>query len=329
VDEKRNMIVIKDTPDAIRMAERLVAAQDLADPEVVLEVEVLQVNTTRLLELGVRWPEQVLFQDPSTVPQPGLPGTVTAATSLQRASGGLTAFVATPALLLRLNQEVGATKLLANPRIRVKNREKARIQIGDRVPVITTTLVTGGFSTESVSYLDVGLLLEVEPTISLDDEVSMKVGLEVSNIVREVRTESGSLVYQIGTRNASTLLRLGNGETQVLAGLISDEDRQTASGVPGLTDLPVLNRLFSVTSDQTERTEIVLLITPHLVRTLARPDNRVIEFSAGTQGPAGQVRTAPTPRQQSPVAKPPTSKPAEKPAAPPTTFRPGMQPPSR
>src|SRR6185312_13964719 len=94
-----------------------------------------------------------------------------------------------PLFLLALKQQDGITNVLANPRIRVKNKEKAKIHIGDRVPVITTTAAaTGGFVSESVTYLDIGLKLEVEPLISLDDEVGIKVGLEVSNIVREVKS---------------------------------------------------------------------------------------------------------------------------------------------
>ena len=194
-----------------------------------------------------------------------------------------------PLFLLSLRQQDDSTNVLANPRIRVKNKEKAKIHIGDRVPVITTTAAaTGGFVSESVSYLDVGLKLEVEPLIHLEDEVGIKVALEVSNIAREIRTVgSNTLTYQIGTRNANTHLRLRDGETQILAGLINDQDRRTANRVPGLGDMPVLGRLFSHTSDTVGRTEVVLLITPRLVRTLARPDARSIEFSAGTESSTG------------------------------------------
>jgi general secretion pathway protein D len=314
IDEKLNLLVIKDTPDAVRLAERLIAAQDLGEPEVVLELEVLEVSRSRLLELGVRFPEQILFQDPATVPAPGAAGTATALTSLQRLSGGLTAFVATPVLVLRLQQEDGTTNVLANPRIRVKNREKARVHIGDRVPVITTTAAaTGGFVSENVSYLDVGLKLEVEPLIHLEDEVSIKVGLEVSNIVKEVRgVNTGTLAYQIGTRNANTTLRLRDGETQILAGLITDEDRRTASRVPGLGDLPIVGRLFSVTKDTAAKTELVLLITPRIVRTLTRPDARSIEFAAGTEAATG---VAPVPVPSPPFVRPVTPPPPPKPAA--------------
>jgi general secretion pathway protein D len=139
-----------------------------------------------------------------------------------------------------------------------------------------------------VSYLDVGLKLEVEPLVYLEDEVGIKVGLEVSNIAREVRsTTSSTLTYQIGTRNATTTLRLRDGETQILAGLINDEDRRTASRVPGLGELPVLGRLFSSTSDSVAKTEIMLLITPRLLRTVARPGASALEFAAGTEASTG------------------------------------------
>jgi len=206
----------------------------------------------------------------------------------------------------------------------VKNKEKARIHIGDRVPVITTTAAaTGGFVSESVNYLDVGLKLEVEPLIHLEDEVGIKVGLEVSNIAREIRSVgTNTLTYQIGTRNAATVLRLRDGETQILAGLISDEERKSASRVPGLGDLPIIGRLFSQTRDNIVKTEIVLLITPRVVRTLARPEVRAVEFSAGTEasGGAGAFGSSVPPPAQVPSQPQPQPSP-EKPAA-----APGGQP---
>ena len=309
IDEKVNLLVIKDTPDAVRLAERLIAAQDLAEPEVMLQVEVLEMSTTRLLELGIKFPDSVAW---SLVGAAGIPGVVSLPEWLNRGSELVQLRFTDPLFLVSFLQQDGSTNLLANPRIRVKNKEKARIHIGDRVPVITTTAAaTGGFVSESVSYLDVGLKLEVEPIIYLEDEVGIRVGLEVSNIAREIRTVgSNTLTYQIGTRNATTMLRLRDGETQILAGLINDQDRSTASRVPGLGDLPVLGRLFSHTRDEAVKTEIVLLITPRLVRTLARPDARSLEFAAGTEvstgSPAGAVPLVlpPQPQPQAP-AKPP------------------------
>jgi general secretion pathway protein D len=204
-----------------------------------------------------------------------------------RASGPLVGFVATPAVVLNLRQQNGYANVLANPRIRVKNREKAKVHIGDRVPVITTTSTANVGVSASVNYLDVGLKLEVEPTIHLEGDVAIKVGLEVSNIVREVPTTGGGLAYQVGTRNAATVLRLHDGETQVLAGLIQDEERRTANGLPGVSDLPVIGRLFSSNLDTRGKTEIVLLITPRVVRNLSRSENVKAEFYSGTESSIG------------------------------------------
>ena len=175
----------------------------------------------------------------------------------------------------------------------MKNREKAKIHIGDKVPVITSNTTSTGVISESVSYLDVGLKLDVEPSVLMRDDVQIKVGLEVSNIVREIRSNSGTLTYQIGTRNTGTTLRLKDGETQVLAGLISDEDRSTASRVPGLGDLPLLGRLFSSQRDERSKTEIVLLITPRVLRSDATRQPALTEFRGGTENSIGGGLAAP------------------------------------
>ncbi|MDH4323279.1 MAG: hypothetical protein OEW90_03985 [Betaproteobacteria bacterium] len=338
IDEKIGLLVIKDTPAAIRLAERLIAAQDLAEPEVVLEVEVLEIGRDFLRELGIQYPDSLAM---GLVGAAGVPGTVGLPEWLNRNSSLVQLTFSDPLFLFSLRQTDGAAVVLANPRIRVKNREKARIHIGDRVPVITTTAAaTGGFVSESVQYLDVGLKLEVEPLISLDDEVGIKVGLEVSSIVREVRSTGsgggGSLTYQIGTRNAATNLRLRDNETQVLAGLISDEDRRSASRVPGLGDLPVAGRLFSSTRDTSNRKEIVLLITPRLVRTLARPAGGALEFAAGTEASSGARPGAAPIVVAPPQAQPlepiePVAEPAAKPAPQPAPLVPfgGVKPPAQ
>ena len=141
----------------------------------------------------------------------------------------------------------------------------------------------------NVQYVDVGLKLDVEPTIYLDGDVAIKVNLEVSNIVSTV-TAGDTVAYQIGTRNASTLLRLKDGETQILAGLISDLDRRTSTHIPGLGDLPLVGRLFGSRKDDAEKSEIVLSITPRIIRAQPRPGSEDTEFWFGTES---SLRSAP------------------------------------
>lgn len=231
-DARTNTLVMRDTPDAITVAEKVIAANDLPDPEVMLEVEVLEVSADRLSNIGVRWPDGFGFATP--------PGAKTYGDLKNLTRNDLLV----PGLAVNLNlllQDTD-TNILASPRIRTRNKDKAKILVGDKVPVITnlltpqqagqTSVITG-----SVTYVDVGIKLEVEPQVYVDGDVGIKINLEVSNISKTVETASG-IAYQIGTRSAQTSLRLQDGETQVLAGLISDQDRSTASKVPGLGQLP-------------------------------------------------------------------------------------------
>jgi general secretion pathway protein D len=297
VDEKLNLLIVRDNAEAIRLAERLVALQDVAEPEVMLEVEILEVKRTRLMELGVAWPTNVTFGP--LISSGGTVLTVNDLNHLNQRSIGVSALNVTA----KVNKTDGDSNLLANPRIRVRNKEKAKILIGDKVPVITTTISpgTGGFASESVSYVDVGLTLNAEPTIYLNNEVAIRVALEVSNLVSQVETKSGTKAYQIGTRQATTMLQLKDGENQVLAGLINNEDRSNGSKVPLFGDVPILGRLFGSTTDDKQKTEIVLSITPHLIRNVQRPEAAAAEFSAGTEG---NFRRRPDPAVRTPVALP-------------------------
>lgn len=299
IDEKLNLLVVKDTPEGIRLAERLIESLDLALPEVMLEVEVLEVSRTRLLNLGLDFPDQIGYG----LLQPTVDSSVTTTTGTTvtkslggqlmpgnislRNRSGLTSYVTNPGVLLNLKKQDGDSKLLANPRIRVINREKAKIHIGDKLPVFTTTATANVGVAASVNYLDVGLKLEVEPRVYLDEDVEMKVALEVSSIVKEITGPSNSIAYQVGTRSANTVLRLRDGETQVIAGLINDEERMSASRLPGIGDIPLLGRLFSSQTDSKNKTEIVLLITPRVLRNVARPQVAAPAVASGTDNAVG------------------------------------------
>lgn len=357
-DEKLNSLTVRDTPGAVRLIEHLIAAHDLAEPEVMLEVEVLEVGRSNLSQLGFEPPGQFTLLNivPSPTQTVAANGTVVTnvnpvTTTTQLTVANLRHFnssqIGIPNPQIDTHAELGDTNLLANPRIRVKNREKAHILIGDKVPVITTTSTANVGISESVSYLEVGLKLDVEPSVHLDSEVGIKIALEVSNIVKEVTTKSGSLTYQLGTRTATTELRLRDGETEALAGLINDQERHSAVGFPGLIDLPIVSRLFSSVNNQHEKTEIVLLITPHIVRNLMYPEDTDLVYPAGTEsaidslplqlrpsssisgpppggvGAAGRAVTAPPPAAPEPEPEPPPEGPAPV-NAPPTPSAPGV-----
>jgi len=278
VDDHSNMLALRDSLENIQLAERLIALFDNPEPEVLLEAEVLEVSADRLTELGVSLPTQVTLT----------PLTLAGGTNLTLDSFPLhrgNIGVGIPAATINAKRTIGDVNTLANPKIRTRSGEKAKVLIGDKIPIITTTTTPGvaGFVSETVSYQDVGIKLEVEPKVYPDDDVAIRLNLEVSALGTQTKTASGTIAYQISTRNASALLRLRDGETQLLAGLISSDERASTAGLPGLADVPLLGRLFSDQTNSHSKTELVLSITPHIVRGQPHLDAAESEAWVGTE----------------------------------------------
>ncbi len=274
MDEKLNTLVIRDTMDRIKVAEKLIASQDLNEPEVMLEVEVMEINRRNLENLGIQYPSQIgvgvqgnaAGSTSGTQPQAGK----LTLTELRNFNGNLGVFsISDPAIVLNLLHQDTDTNLLASPKIRVKNRDRAKIHVGDKIPVLTSVASAQGFVSQNVNYIEVGIKLDVEPVIQMQDQVSIKVGMEVSNITDQVTTSSGVLAYTIGSRNANTTLQLRNNETQILAGLFRDDEQKTSRKVPGLGNLPLIGKLFSSNNEDKRKNEIVLLITPRIMHNLS------------------------------------------------------------
>lgn len=296
IDERSSTLVVRDTPEHVGMAVKLVASLDVPAPEVIMEVEVLEITHSLAEQLGINYPANVAFSatKPSNSTASGIPGLALSDLGKQNKN---TITVSPLGISVDLTKTVGVANLLSSPRIRARNKEKAKILVGNRLPVVTsgTSATTGGsFSTSNVQYIDVGLTLEVQPTIHNDGNVAIKVALEVSSIIKQISVPIGNggttLAYEIGTRNASTLLELKDGETQVLAGLIQDVEQRNATQIPGLGDLPILGRLFGSTGTTRDKSEIVLSITPRIIRAQPRPSSETTEFWYGSEA---QTRSGP------------------------------------
>lgn len=290
IDERLSMLVMRDTPEAIAVAERLIAAQDLPQSEIILDVEILEVSSTDLLNMGIQYPDTIsasLSPLNSVTPFPLSTTTPAGSINLDRLSNlnksDVLVNIGNPVISANFTHNKGNTNILANPKIRVKNREKAKVQIGERVPVVTTTN-NNGTTSESITYLDVGLTLNVEPTLTIDNDISVKVSLEVSNVTGSITTKNGLVAYKVGTRNATTNMSARDGETQVLAGLLSRTDQTNGNALPGLGELPGLDRIFGNKKDDNSKTELILLITPRVVRNLAIPAPHITTFDSGTEG---------------------------------------------
>ena len=314
IDERSNVLVMRDTPDAVRMAEKLVASVDVAEPEVMLELEVLEISRSRIQDLGIQYPGSATL----TLQPLGAAGTK-ARTALVLSDlnhqNSDTIGISPLGVTVNAMKQAGLVNTLASPRIRARNKEKAKVLIGTREPVITNSVTPTAAGTPvvtgSVQYLDVGLTLEVQPTIYLDSDVAVKINLEVSSLLKQVTTASGTIAYEIGTRNANTLLRLKDGETQILAGLIQDTDTRSANSIPLLGDIPILSHLFGTHHTDREKTEIVLSITPRIIRMQPRAASDTTEFWYGSESrtrsrPFGPERDAdahpPRPEASAPSA---------------------------
>ena len=322
-----NALSIKDTPERVAAAARLIAAVDKARPEVIIDVELLEIDRTRLREYGLQL---------TSAGAPGLSGqadvnrdqlTLRDLRSLTQSDIFLTNL---PGLFYRLLKADTNTRTLANPRLRTSEGMPAQARFGERVPVPVTTfapIATGGVAQQpitSFNYENIGVNIDITPRTHHDGEVSLALKIEVSSI-------SGSGFGDLptfGNRSISTVIRLRDGETNLLAGLIRDDERRVAEGIPGLSDLPLVGRLFARNRRETQETDIVLTLTPHIVRVLdlseedlrpfrvGRPgsaaaplDLPIVVEPAGAQPPAEQEPRPPTPAPSLPIQPPPPTAP--------------------
>ena len=291
-----NAITIKDTPERIIAAGKIIASIDKARPEVIIDVELLEVNRTHLHEYGLQ------IASPSSSPT-GINGaadinreglSLRDLTSLTQADVLLTNL---PALYYRLLKTDSATRVLANPQLRTSEGIPAQARFGERVPVPVTTfapIAAGGVQTQpitSFNYENIGVNIDITPRIHHDDAVSLAVKVELSSISG---TGFGGLPT-FGNRSISTVIRLKDGETNMLAGLIRDEERQSLAGVPGLSDIPVIGRLFAYNHKETQETDIILTLTPRIVRVLNLTEADLRPFRMGRDGGSPTLDAPPLP----------------------------------
>ncbi len=289
INKELNAIVVRDTPDKIRLAEKIIGANDRKRAEVMLAVELLEVSRDDRLRYGWNFVfgNNQALQGTAGIGSTG-PGQTLSLDAL-RSLSETNIFVTLPTLFIELVKLESNAQTLANPRVRVLDGSSAKINIGDKVPIklsqttstATTATTTGGTSTTtSTEFKDVGINLNVEPRISLTNDVTLKVTLEV--------TTQGEFVpqadqFKFGNRRAETVLHVKDGETVVIGGLIRDEERVSLNKVPGLGDIPILGKLFSHTDKQKVKSDILLTISPRVVRSQEMPDESSRAFWSGTE----------------------------------------------
>ena len=298
-----NAISLQDTPEHIAAAARLIAAIDKARPEVIIDVELLEVDRTRLREFGIQIasPGSEGIAGAVDVNREGL--TLQDLSNLTRAD----VFVSgVPGVYYRLLKNDSNTRILANPQLRTSEGLAAQAKFGEDVPVPLTTfapIATGGINQQpitSFTYRPVGVNIEITPRTHHDDEVSLTLKIELSSISG---TGSGVTagIPTFASRQITSTIRLKDGQTNMLAGLIRDDERTVMNGLPGLSDIPLVGRLFARNRKESTQTDIILTLTPHIVRTLDVTEADLRPFRLGRSAGTGGV----TPVERPGIPQPP------------------------
>ena len=291
----QNAIVMRATPDQLLLAQKLLNDLDRAKPEVVVDVAVLEVNRDRIRQLGIQLPQSFgVATQASNATTTSASGTTpsTTSTTASFTLNSLAHLNATNFAVTIGGAELDAmltdsdTRILQNPRIRASDGQRATLKIGSKIPVATgsysagaATGLTSGIGVQTqFTYLDVGVNIDMTPTVHLDREVTLKLSVEVSSQNGQV-TISGVTEPIISQRKAEQVIQLKDGEPSVLAGLLTQQDTLSLGGTPGLSELPLLKYFFGNRKTEKQQDEIVFLLIPHIVResVLTRLNMRAID----------------------------------------------------
>ena len=338
-------LVVRGTPDQIALAEKLVGDLDKSRSEVIVEVAVMQVSRAKTRNLGINPPTSAtvaLQENINTVPSSTNNGT-TSNTSNTSSSGtnsinlnrlgnlNATDFTVTipPATATALFSD-SSTKIIQNPQIRAVDGQKASLKIGDRVPVATGSFQPGiggvGINplvNTQFQYLDVGVNIDITPRIHAGREVTLKVMMDISNVTGQSNI-GGISQPIIGQRKIEHEIRLKEGEVNLLGGMLEDSQTKSLSGIPGLSQIPILRYLFGQTNTEHRENEIVFALIPHIIRgqELSELNQKALQVGTASAielrrvsrpqppaAPASSTQSAPAPQSApdtTPQAPPPS-----------------------
>jgi general secretion pathway protein D len=287
VNEILNSITIRDTPEKVKLVEKMIAANDLKEGEVILDVEILEISRSNSLNYGWNFTNGGLSVT-ANVQKKNTTDTTSTGQGISLSdlrNGNTDIFLTLPGVVVNLIKADSDAQVLANPRVRVLNNKPAKFHIGDKIPIQTSVVqaAVAGQTTSNFEYKDVGIKLNIEPTIHLNNTVTLKLGLEISTLGDALDFGNGQKQYKFGTRNTDTVINLRDGETVIIGGLIKDEERKGSIKIPLLGDIPILGKLFSSSADDTIKTDILMSITPNIVRSMEIPDKEMQSFWSGTE----------------------------------------------
>jgi general secretion pathway protein D len=286
-NENMNAVVIRGSQEVIQIAGKILQANDGSPAEVLLDVEFLEVTRSLQENIGLTFSESLTFGI-------GTPGDEVSDDtdfvnnislySLKRISTK-DLILSTPSATLNLLKQDGDTRILAKPKIRVKNAEKASILLGERVPLIVNRRVDSntGDTTQDFQYTDIGVKMEVLPIININDEVTLKLLLEVSALGENISPDPLNPQIPIRTRTAQSVLTLRDGETIIIGGMIQDDERNTIRKIPGIGDFPAIGSMFTNRDEQGTKRDVLMVITPVVIRSQQIPSMDATEIWSGSE----------------------------------------------
>ena len=314
-----NSITVRGTVPMLQMVERLIMMNDKPRAEISVDVEILEVNRGNAKQYGLdlsSWQVGLAFS-PEARPDTD---TTSSVFNLNTISAGVSAadfYAAVPSAVIRFLEQDSETKVIAKPNLRGAEGEKLSLKLGEELPVPSTTFYnpygSGNIATTpltSFTYKNVGVNLDIEPRVTYDGDIILKVALEISAKGPD-QNVAGQNLPSFFSRKVETRLRLRDGESNLLAGLLRENERKTLKGVPGISSIPILRDLFASNDKEIVQTDIVMLLTPHIVRSHALTQKDFSPVYVGTQGNLGLA--GPPPLIQPPAESP--AGPARPPAA--------------
>ena len=292
-----NTITVRATTEVAAIIEQVIAANDKPLAEVIIDVTILEVNRERARRYGLNLSDYALggiFSPESAPPSdPVAPSGVgsPAPFNLNTISRGVSTadfYLGVPAAVVRFLETDSHTKLVAKPQLRGQEGATMTLELGEDIPVPATAftaIAAGGAAVNpltSFNYRAVGINVTMTPRVTYENEIILDLSVENSTLGANIDV-AGTSMPTFGSRSVETRLRLRDGESNLLAGLLREDDRTTLRGFPGMTKVPILRKLFGDTDETVRTTDIVMLLTPRIVRGHELTQRDISPIYIGTQ----------------------------------------------
>jgi general secretion pathway protein D len=340
-----NTITVRGTPNVVSILEKVIRANDRPRAEVIIDVQILEVSRERTKKLGLNLSQYnigAIFSPESapsgsTSDDEGEPAPAVGQFNLNTISQGVSTsdfYLTVPSAVVNFLASDTSTRLLAKPQLRGAEGADLELNLGDEVPVPSTTfggVAAGGVQTVPISsfnYRTVGIVVKMNPRVTFDNEIVMNIEVENSTLGAD-RTVAGQALPTFGTRKVKTRMRLREGESNLLAGLVREQDRRVLTGLPGLLRVPILKNIFGGIDDRIDQTDIVILLTPRIVRSHELTQENLNPIYIGSQINLGLTGPAPViadPVEPEPAPAQPQPQGAQPQGAVPPPVGPGIAP---